>query len=212
MLIVALLLRINTLLPQFYEELTGHGTSRVNIYGSSVGSCNHIHWKGLCCGLRGLSRMCGAVYFGNTSEIWVLKTFSCCCCGELSKGAVLLSVSLPSLLPYPAQAALLSEKMEKGFGGAKEGKRREGKKLIILHSLRVILRKESDLSWASPQCVMLFSSFHANFYPHPVPHPHPAILQPQSLFLFLSLFFPPPSTSPHISVFCFYFLPCCFPW
>lgn len=44
-----------------------------------------------------------------------------------AKEQLLLSVSFPSLLPYPAQAALPSEKLEKGFGGAKEGKRREGK-------------------------------------------------------------------------------------
>lgn len=64
-----------------------------------------------------------------------------------------------------------------------------------------MLRKESGLSWASPQCVMLFSSFHANFSPHPhvlVPPLSVPILpffSPQvacSLSFFLSLFFPLP--------------------
>lgn len=72
-----------------------------------------------------------------------------------------------------------------------------------------MLRKESDLSWASPQRVMLFSSFHANFYPHsPSPSCYSLAPQLRSLFLFLSFF--PPSTSPHISIFCFYFPPAVF--
>jgi len=50
-----------------------------------------------------------------------------------AKGQLLLSVCFPSLLPSPAQAALLPEKLERGFGGVKGGRRREGKKLIILH-------------------------------------------------------------------------------
>lgn len=60
-----------------------------------------------------------------------------------------------------------------------------------------MLRKESGLSWASPQCVMLFSSFHANFSPHPhvlvPPAPSPSChsLAPKSLALFLSLSFSP---------------------
>lgn len=57
-----------------------------------------------------------------------------------------------------------------------------------------MLRKESNLSWASPRCVMLFSSFQVNISPHPVPRPHPAILQPPVSFSPFSLFFflPPP--------------------
>lgn len=59
-----------------------------------------------------------------------------------------------------------------------------------------MLRKESDLSWASPQCVMLFSSFHANFFP-PAPSCHYLVPKLPTLFLFLFFVFiffslPPP--------------------
>lgn len=53
-----------------------------------------------------------------------------------------------------------------------------------------MLRKECDLSWASPQCVMLFSSFHENF--SPLSSSCHSLAPPDLLSLSLSLFFLPP--------------------
>lgn len=109
-----------------------------------------------------------------------------------AKEQLLLIVSFSSLLPHPAQAALPSEKLEKGSGGAKEGKRREGKKLIILHSQSMGNVKEREWSQLGfPSVCHAFQLFSCELLPPPRP-PSPSChssAPPQSLFPFLSLFF-----------------------
>lgn len=131
----------------------------------------------------------GAVYFGNASEIWSFSlTFML---WAQLKGSCFWAS--PSLLLSSAQAALPPEELKRGFGGVKEGRRSEGKKLIILHRQSIGDVKERVISAGLPLSASCFSAPFMQTST-PTPRPHPAILWPPScaLSFSFSLFFLPP--------------------
>lgn len=164
------------------------GLAGVNICGSPVGSCNHIHWRGLCCGLRGLLRMCGAVYFGNASEIWSLKVVFFCC-SELSERAAAFERLLAFPPPITSSGCFAFWGTGKGLWWSERGQKERRNK--VNNSTQTVYGRcwgKRVISAGLPLSASCFSALFIRASP-PTPSPSCHSSTPQSLFPFLSLFF-----------------------
>lgn len=171
------------------------GLAGVNIRGSPVGSCNHIHWRGLSCGLRGLSRMCGAVCFGNASEIWSLKVlgFFFIAVSSVKEQLLLSLLAFPPPIPSPGCFAFWET--GEGLWWSERGQKERRKK--VNNSTQTVYGRcwgKRVISAGLPLGASCFSALFKWISP-PTPSPVPILpfFSPQSLFpLSLSFFFLPP--------------------